>query len=729
MNSDDICPICKNPKTTTPGSMTQWIVACTCDAVPLDDSEFEEIKVDICKTCGKRISEGRSGSFTQFIFRSDTCQCERPEFDEEIENLGLQPSEETYEEQEFEDQEESELKLEDPSKFPLERYKPLELLGAGSSGAVYLARDKFLNKRVSVKILSEFNSKTLMAFQNEAKKTVQLNHPSIIEVLDFGITEAQTPFMVLEYFPGVSLEKELEVNGPLSFEDTRAIFSKICDAVSYANNNNIYHRDIKPGNILILDKNPENVRLIDFGIAAASDSNTDKTSSPSSGLIGTPLFMSPEISSGANYDERCEVYSISCVLYMTLTGSPPYLGETVLETLTMHKNEPRPKIEEFENTQLNTEVSNLIQKGMAVNPDERIGNALEFKEALMSIEYIDTTPSTTPERSESRKGPLKTKNIMAKTFFAFLIVSTLGVASAIYKFPGLFKSEKDAQKPHVTEKVKKKSDIPDEKTVIEGIKAVGWLGKKWDFGPGSIRGIEVTDEDFKDLKIDPKVTVLRVAGGSTQFTGSGLKYIADHEFSKVTIVSIGFNDDGAKELSKFKNLSRLSIQQNHALTIEGMKYLTSIKGLHLFSLRFMDIPEGTADLIVKSKTINAVELGHIKNLTARDIEKICSMPKLMLLQIANAPVGDSIIPFLLKRKLRQLNINGTNITSKGLLQLAKMKSLRSIKISIDDGIDEAACLQFKKLLPKCRIETDHGFSLGARNMETFKGLTLPEDLK
>ena len=106
------------------------------------------------------------------------------------------------------------------------------------------------------------------------------------------------------------------------------------------------------------------------------------------------------------------------------------------------------------------------------------------------------------------------------------------------------------------EGVKEKSEIPHENKLEKDLVDLGFLGKKWDLKGGVLRGIEVKDEDFKELELAPYVTVLRINGGSLEFDGSGLKYINDHEFNKVDIVAIGFNDNGAKELSKFNGIKR-----------------------------------------------------------------------------------------------------------------------------------------------------------------------------
>ncbi|MBZ0186224.1 MAG: serine/threonine protein kinase, partial [Candidatus Obscuribacterales bacterium] len=254
MSNDSHCPICLSPrKAASQGSLTQWIVACACESG--DSQEAESHFINMCRACSKRIAEGRAGSFTQFIFRWDICQCETPRSYAIDVDKTLSSEAEAYEFVEGEAESETdevEINFE-PGLFPQKRYQPLRQLGSGGGGSVYLARDMLLNKLVAVKLLHVLDSRQLVAFQDEARATSKLVHPCIVSVLDFGVTEASVPYMVLEYVPGVSLQEVIARRGALDWEVCRKIFALVFDGISFAHDHQVFHRDITPANILLVE--------------------------------------------------------------------------------------------------------------------------------------------------------------------------------------------------------------------------------------------------------------------------------------------------------------------------------------------------------------------------------------------------------------------------------------------------------------------------------------------
>jgi len=204
MTDDPICPICLNPKRSkSDGSLTQWIMACTCDVAP--DSEIEQTAIELCQTCGKKIGKGRQGSFTQFIFRSDLCSCDLPRpIKHGADSSPAAPGTETHSRMAVleggdlappPEELEEEMPL-DEGIFPVERYRAIAVLGQGAGSKVYLARDRLLNKLVAVKTLTAASPQMLISFQDEARATSRLRHRSIANVIDFGATTAGTPYMI-----------------------------------------------------------------------------------------------------------------------------------------------------------------------------------------------------------------------------------------------------------------------------------------------------------------------------------------------------------------------------------------------------------------------------------------------------------------------------------------------------------------------------------------------------
>lgn len=204
---------------------------------------------------------------TQWIVGSTRCNCKNPEPSEVVQDKPFyQPAFDG-----LDDENEDELALTD-DQFPIERFKPISVIGTGANGTVYLSRDRLLGKKVAIKLLHQLTSDQLVDFQNEARTTSKLNHPNIINILDFGVSTSGIPFMVMDYVNGINLQDYLLEHGILDESFAVNLFSVIANALGHAHACGIYHRDIKPSNILIIE-NDENidVRIIDFGVAKVKE--------------------------------------------------------------------------------------------------------------------------------------------------------------------------------------------------------------------------------------------------------------------------------------------------------------------------------------------------------------------------------------------------------------------------------------------------------------------------
>src|SRR5437667_2794603 len=200
----------------------------------------------------------------------------------------------------------------------------LELLGQGGMGVVYKARQPQLDRLVALKILPPAASRDpsfAERFTREARALARLNHPNIVSVYDFGQAR-EFYYFIMEFVDGVNL-RQLEQSRRLAPAEALGIVPKICEALQYAHEEGIVHRDIKPGNIL-LDKK-ERVKIADFGLAKLLDTEAnDLTLTRSQQVMGTPHYMAPEqIEKPQEVDHRADIYSLGVVFYEMLTGELP----------------------------------------------------------------------------------------------------------------------------------------------------------------------------------------------------------------------------------------------------------------------------------------------------------------------------------------------------------------------------------------------------------------------
>ena len=233
-------------------------------------------------------------------------------------------------------------------------YRIVRLLGEGGMGAVYEARQEPLDRRVALKTLHADHAKnkeSIARFFNEAKVLSRLEHPSIVQVSDFGHAADGTAYLVMEYLRGQSLASRMDkLSGKgqrLPIATALQVCVQVSDVLSLAHAQGIVHRDIKPENLMLVADpvapGGERVKVLDFGIAKLSDDRGGvKTATDQ--VMGTPAYMSPEQCAGAGgVDAQTDVYALGCVLYELLSGRTPFVADGPGRLIGMHLfQEPPP---------------------------------------------------------------------------------------------------------------------------------------------------------------------------------------------------------------------------------------------------------------------------------------------------------------------------------------------------------------------------------------------------
>jgi len=268
--------------------------------------------------------------------------------------------------------------MSDPEK--LGKYEIVSRLGRGAMGVVYKGFDPLIERTVAIKTvrkdsLDQEEAETLLArFKREAQAAGRLIHPNIVTVYEYG-EDADTAFIAMEYVEGRELKDILDNNERFAIGEVVGIMTQLLDALEYSHAHGVVHRDIKPGNIILLDDG--RIKVTDFGIARIESSTLTQFGD----VMGTPSYMSPEQFMGQTVDARSDIFSAGVILYHLLTGEKPFPGSSM--ATIMHRV---MKIDPIKPSDLNFHVPAAMdyctEKALAKQPEQRFQSAAEFARAL-----------------------------------------------------------------------------------------------------------------------------------------------------------------------------------------------------------------------------------------------------------------------------------------------------------------------------------------------------------
>ncbi|HKR10369.1 MAG TPA: serine/threonine-protein kinase [Gemmatimonadaceae bacterium] len=280
-------------------------------------------------------------------------------------------------------------------------YELEDEVGRGGMGIVYCARDKRLKREIAIKVLPpelSFRADIRQRFLREAETAAQLNHPNIVPI--YTVEERDNlVYFVMAYIKGDNLGVRLQQHGPLPPVEVRRILKEVAEALAYAHNRNVIHRDIKPDNIII-DEETGRAMVTDFGIARALTDSGDSRLTATGMAIGTPAYMSPEQSAGDRaIDGRSDLYSLGVVGYQMLCGQPPFVASNTPSMLVKHLSErPVPVDERWPD--IPPDLSRAVMMCLEKDPDDRFPNAAAFAAALSGapMPTLATRASTSANR-------------------------------------------------------------------------------------------------------------------------------------------------------------------------------------------------------------------------------------------------------------------------------------------------------------------------------------------
>lgn len=278
------------------------------------------------------------------------------------------------------------------------KYAILSEIGRGGMSIVYKANHELMDRMVAIKMLQAkliTDQTSTKRFQQEAKAASCLTHTNVIAVHDYGLAEAtQQPYIVMDYLTGESLAAVVKREDHVRPERAVFIFLQACDALAHAHKKGVLHRDLKASNIMLVDTEGKRdvVKVVDFGIAKFMPSSGKQTQNltQTGEIFGSPIYMSPEQCLGETLDPRSDIYSMGILMYEALTGEPPLMGETIIETMKMHVATKPPSFRKMRpDLTISSELESIVLKALQKAPDERWQSMQEFYDALEQLTFLD----------------------------------------------------------------------------------------------------------------------------------------------------------------------------------------------------------------------------------------------------------------------------------------------------------------------------------------------------
>ncbi|MBS1957708.1 MAG: protein kinase [Cyanobacteria bacterium SZAS-4] len=591
----------------------------------------------------------------------------------------------------------------------LGRYKILNRIGQGGMGVVYRCTQVFIGKEMAIKSLNKtsLNDEAIQRFQTEAKAAGTLNHPNIVAVHDFGVTENSVPYMVMDYAPGKTLQDALSEQGQLPLEKILDIFIECTDALGHAHENGVLHRDIKPSNIVLLqdqDFGPGSIRILDFGIAKISSESSHTQELTKTGVvIGSPLYMSPEQSIGRKMDQRTDIYSLGCVLHECLCGAPPFQGETVIETLMLHQTQAPQSLKEASlGRDLPERMQELLTSMMTKNFEERTASMRIVQHELIEIREQLSNPhkKKRAESATSKTDSQGKKNLLVPMIISSMVLVVTSISLFIFSL--LNHQERSVSLTSNTDslfltpgEISASYDQRVRRAVLEA--------RRGGADHCAINNVEFSPSQFNILENAKWIRDLTLID-CTGITADGLSQILANNLLGLNIVGSALDDQCLALISQSQSIRYLNISRCYGFSPKGLLSVARMKELVTFRLH----------RTIVNDDILRVFFENNQNWSGIDIGQ-------------NAFITDETLRLIGRRKKSYcLEVPGTLVSSKGLEHLDA--ACVNLNLFGDTGVDDKGLATLVRNCPELRILSIEGTSVTEKGVMLLTNLKKLEDL-
>lgn len=620
-----------------------------------------------------------------------------------------------------------------------EKYEFLEPVGSGGMGIIYKAKHLALNRIVAIKLLHPYllNAETILRFQREARTASKLRHPNLIEVQDVGSTDDGQPFMVMDFVSGQSLSDAIKKNGRISVLETVDIFLQLCSGLDYAHKQNILHRDLKPSNVMLVKDEHGHVtaRILDFGIAKILEDGDKQgmTLTKTGDVFGSPLYMSPEQGAGGKLDQRSDCYSLGCMLFECLTGTTPFIGKSIIETLMLHAQQKAPTLKEATlGVEFPEALEKIVEKLLRKNQTERYQSVLEVREDLQELQNELTKDNAAEEVLSKRElrqlaagdgTASDTKRTGVSGIHGKdIAIVMLSIAVIVLLAKDAWLSYKSTEGVKIVETEKFKVDVPAANQNSDLQRKVALNAKAKEF--------HLCNEEISDVQLGPlagltNVEVLDLDGNIISGTGMDVAQ-SMKQLKKLSLSVNPLTDKGVETISKLDQIENLEIKETK-LSADAVAKLGNMQHLKKLEMDDCHISPSSIQYLSGMSSLDTLAVSGVGDLDDRSFARLRDMPKLVTVDVSKTRVsGEAFENPLLLPGLREIAFKRNGMNDRSFKAISKLKELRTLdirdskfeldwltplkkmphleEIKVSEGLD---LVKLRKMLPRgCKIQAE-----------------------